>query len=99
MLLAAWTGDTRVPRPLRTWDPNLEDTLRLSHAAGIVEQATKDRQKLTELGRSLVSLIRNDPKLAFEYEQRVLARLGRISTAGMWRRLGPSPSRSKGRTR
>jgi hypothetical protein len=87
-LLAAWQGSPDAPRLMRALDPMLEDTLRLSHAAQLVEQRSSGRQALSTRGKALITALRNDSQNPLSEERRALTLLGTITESGMWDRLG-----------
>lgn len=89
-----WDGAPGAPRLLRAFDPLLDDTLAVARAAGLVHQRPNGRQVLSELGINLAQRIRADEELMTQ-ERQVLARLGTISEAVMWQRLG-QPMRAGG---
>jgi hypothetical protein len=81
-----WIG--RAPgTTLRVWNPELEDTLRIAVAAGVIEQSSNGRQKLTTEGISLAQQLSSSGEEVMSVEQELLKELGRISTAGMMKRL------------
>lgn len=87
-----WEGAPGAPRILRAFDPDLDDTLAIARAAGLVDQRPNGRQFLTDLGASVVRRIRDEEGL-MESERTLLARLGTVSETSMWKRLG-RPSRA-----
>lgn len=93
-LLDAWEGHRGTVRPLRAWDPSLDDTLRLTRASGLITQRTNGRQELSELGARVVAAVRENA--AMESERRLLASLGRVTESGMWERLGRRSPRRAG---
>jgi hypothetical protein len=84
---AAWSSE-RLSDPLRAWDPQLDELLRVARAAGLVSQSSTGRQKLSDSGRRLVHemISMNEVPLREEIER--LATLGTLSEAELWRRMG-----------
>jgi hypothetical protein len=91
-LLAAWQQRPGAARPLRAWDPGLDDTLKLARASGLITQRSNGRQELSESGARVVAAVQDDME-ALSREQGVLASLGRLTESGMWNRLGRRPRR------
>jgi hypothetical protein len=94
-LLDVWEGHRGAVRPLRAWDPALDDTLRLARASGLVTQRPNGRQELSESGARVVAAVRENG-VAMDSERRLLASLGRVTESGMWDRLGGRPQRRAG---
>jgi hypothetical protein len=93
-LSAVWNKQPGAPEMLRAWDSHLEDTLKLSRAAGLVEQKSTGRQVLTPAGLRLVNALRDDVDMPLQEERRTLARFGAFTESGMWERLGKRQGRS-----
>jgi hypothetical protein len=87
VLLDVWEGNHGAVRPLRAWDPALDDTLRLARASGLISQRANGRQELSESGARVVAAFRENDA-AMESERRLLASLGNVTESGMWERLG-----------
>lgn len=85
-LMRYWIGSV-VGRKLRVWNADLEDTLKLALAGGVIDLSGSGRQTLTAVGVRLAEELSMPNSEAFELERRQLRELGRISTAGMMRRL------------
>lgn len=89
MLLAWWSGRQFVGTSSVRMDPDLDLTLRLARADGLIEQAgaSGQRLKLTDLGLRLADLIRGDVDVLVA-EKEFLMRFGRLSDAVIDRQLG-----------
>lgn len=98
-LLSAWNRGSGAPRLLRAWDPLLDDTLQLAHAAGLVDQRASGRQALSTQGAGVVDALKRDPESPMSHELQMLAALGKISESGMWERLGRRPPPDKAASR
>ncbi len=72
---------------LRIWNPDLEDALRIASAAHLIDQKTNGRQSLTPEGLLLAQQLDASDGEAMLIEREFLSELGKISTAGMMRRL------------
>lgn len=94
-LMAYWPG-RQYETSLRTWNAELEDTLRIARAAGLVAQSSNGRQALTKFGKQLANRINVADSEIFSREREMLRSLGLISTAGMWRRLDASAPPGRG---
>jgi len=92
-LIAAWEQRPGAARPLRAWDPGLDDTLKLARASGLITQRSNGRQELSESGARVVAAVQGN-RDAMSREQRVLTSLGRLTESGMWGRLGRRPRRA-----
>jgi hypothetical protein len=93
-LLAAWEQRPGVTRPLRAWDPGLDDTLKLARAGGLITQRSNGRQELSASGVRVVAATRYGSGV-MDQERGLLASLGRVTTSGMWERLGQRPRRAE----
>jgi hypothetical protein len=92
-LMAVWEQRPGAARPLRAWDPGLDDTLKLARASGLITQLGNGRQKLSESGARVVAALQSDGD-AMGQERALLASLGRVTESGMWGRLGARPRRA-----
>ena len=88
-LMTYWSGHDD-ETSLRAWNPELEDTLRVTRAAGLIAQSSTGRQTLTESGKQLANRINALDSETLSREREILRSLGLISTAGMWKRLDAS---------
>jgi hypothetical protein len=86
-LLAAWEQRPGAARPLRAWDPDLDDTLKLARASALITQRSNGRQELSESGEMVVTAVRYSSGVMGQ-ERGLLASLGRVTASGMWERLG-----------
>lgn len=91
-LLAVWEGRAGAIRPLRVWNPSLEDTLKLARASELITQRPNGRQALSDSGARVVAAVKAT-RAAMASERRLLGRLGRLTESAMWERLGRTPSR------
>lgn len=91
-LLDVWENHPGAVRPLRAWDPAMDDTLRLARASGLITQRPNGRQELSESGERVVAAVRESGTV-MDSERRLLAALGRVTESGMWERLGRRPPR------
>jgi len=72
---------------LRVWNSDLDDSIRVAVATGLVVQSVNGRQSLTATGLQLAQALADPDNENFLPEREQLRELGRISTAGMMRRL------------
>ena len=93
VLLDVWEDSPGAVRPLRAWDPALDDTLRLARASGLITQRPNGRQELSETGARVTAAVRESGAV-MDSERRLLASLGRVTESGMWDRLGRRPPRT-----
>ncbi len=93
-----WTGNDD-GTSLRAWNPELEETLRVARASGLIAQLPNGRQSLTAEGRRLADKIAAPESEILLQERELLLALGMISTAGMWRRLNASTPSERRNTR
>ncbi|GAA2802998.1 hypothetical protein GCM10010441_29660 [Kitasatospora paracochleata] len=95
LFLSTWQSNDSQKAPLRKFFPPLDDTLKIAHSEGLVEQKGKARYGLTALGKRYLSLLGLDDDL-LEEEKRFLAQIRPITTSGMWDRLGVIKAASRG---
>lgn len=77
-LSSLWVSSTSRRRLLRAWDAQLEDTLSLAAAGGLVEVADTGRRILTPKGADFVEALRQLDDAPLQEVQRNLASLGQV---------------------